>query len=74
MYCRRKEATLLAARGDPHKEVSAGDPCIGSNCQDGWANAHRIPVEQDKPSEEQGFYLHPELYRESEQKSLVHGR
>jgi len=31
-------------------------------------------VEQDKPTQEHGYYLHPELYGESEQKkiSLVH--
>jgi hypothetical protein len=26
------------------------------------ANAHRIPVEVQKPEWEHGFYLHPELY------------
>jgi hypothetical protein len=30
--------------------------------QDPWANAHRIPVEQEKPELERGLYLHPELY------------
>jgi hypothetical protein len=30
--------------------------------QDRWANAHRIPVEQDKPAADQGRYLHPDLY------------
>jgi hypothetical protein len=30
--------------------------------QDAWANAHRIPVEVDKPAHDQGRYLHPELY------------
>ena len=30
--------------------------------QDTWANAYRIPVEQDKPPQEQGSYLYPELY------------
>jgi len=30
--------------------------------QDAFANAHRIPVEEDKPQQEQGHYLHPELY------------
>ncbi|MEW6249899.1 MAG: hypothetical protein AB1716_04575 [Planctomycetota bacterium] len=30
--------------------------------QDRWANAHRIPVEETKRPEEQGKYLHPELY------------
>jgi hypothetical protein len=27
--------------------------------QDGYANAHRTPVEEDKPQSEQGKYLHP---------------
>ncbi len=30
--------------------------------QDPWANAHRIPVEQEKEAKVKGFYLHPELY------------
>jgi hypothetical protein len=30
--------------------------------QDAYANAHRIPVEVDKPQQEQGHYLHPELF------------
>jgi hypothetical protein len=27
--------------------------------QDAWANAHRIPVEEEKPADERGLYLHP---------------
>jgi hypothetical protein len=30
--------------------------------QDAYANAHRIPVEVDKPRQEQGHYLHPEFF------------
>ena len=30
--------------------------------QDAFANAHRIPTEVDKPLQEQGHYLHPELF------------
>ena len=30
--------------------------------QDPWANAHRIPVEEEKSTLERGLYLHPELY------------
>jgi hypothetical protein len=37
---------------------------------DAWANAHRIPVETDKPGAEQGHYLHPELYGASEEKGM----
>ena len=50
--------------------MSAGDPCMGRHRQGPWANAHRIPLEQDKPAEEQGSYLHPDLYGESEQKRI----
>lgn len=38
--------------------------------QDAWANAHRIPIEQDKPAREQGHYLHPELYNEAPERSV----
>ncbi len=37
--------------------------------QDAWANAHRIPNEQDKPAAERGHYLHPELYGASAEKN-----
>jgi hypothetical protein len=30
--------------------------------QDAFANAHRIPTEEEKPPQEQGHYLHPELF------------
>jgi hypothetical protein len=30
--------------------------------QDAWAEAHRIPVEEDKPAAEKGRFLHPELF------------
>jgi hypothetical protein len=30
--------------------------------KDAYAEAHRIPVEEDKPKSEKGKYLHPELY------------
>jgi hypothetical protein len=30
--------------------------------EDPWANAHRVPVEQEKTAQERGYYLHPELY------------
>ncbi|MCB1643000.1 MAG: hypothetical protein KDI37_14830, partial [Xanthomonadales bacterium] len=29
---------------------------------DRWAQAHRIPVEQDKPANDQGKFLHPDLW------------
>jgi hypothetical protein len=38
--------------------------------QDAWANAHRIPVEEDKPAEEVGTYLAPELFGMPEELGL----
>jgi hypothetical protein len=35
--------------------------------QDRWAEANPIRVEEEKPAEEQGYYLHPELYGEPEE-------
>lgn len=39
--------------------------------QDAWARAHRIPVEEEKPQAERGFYLHPELYGQPKEKSIA---
>jgi hypothetical protein len=47
------------AGGTPGMEVSWQVTGIR---QDPYAEAHRIPVEQEKPPEEQGLYLYPELY------------
>ena len=38
--------------------------------QDPWANAHRIPVEEDKSEAERGYYLHPELFGQSAEKAI----
>jgi hypothetical protein len=47
------------AGGAPGAEVSWQVTGIR---QDAYANAHRIPLEQDKPAVEKGTYLHPELF------------
>ena len=36
---------------------------------DAYANAHRIPVEEDKPSVERGYYLHPDAFSQPQSKS-----
>jgi len=38
--------------------------------QDAYANKNRIPVEQDKPQQERGFFLHPDAFNQSEEKSV----
>jgi len=40
--------------------------------QDDWANAHRLPVEEDKPADEVGTYLHPEERGLPEELGLSH--
>ena len=40
--------------------------------KDPWANANRIQVEEDKPAKERGYYLHPELYGQPEEKGISH--
>jgi hypothetical protein len=47
---------LRIAGGGPGMKVSWQVTGIR---QDPWANAHRIVVEEEKPAEERGTYLHP---------------
>lgn len=37
---------------------------------DAYANAYRIPVEEEKPDTDRGFYLHPELYGAGEDRRV----
>jgi len=38
--------------------------------QDAFAKAHRLPVEEEKPEAEKGFYLHPELFGQPKEKGI----
>ncbi|MEW6126669.1 MAG: hypothetical protein AB1757_06485 [Acidobacteriota bacterium] len=38
---------------------------------DNWANSHRIPVEEMKSDNERGLYLHPEVFTQPEEKSVM---
>ncbi|HEV8482180.1 MAG TPA: hypothetical protein VGV87_01370 [Blastocatellia bacterium] len=38
--------------------------------QDAFANKHRIPVEQDKPEKERGYYVHPDAFGQPEERSV----
>ena len=42
--------------------------------QDAWANAHRIPVEEEKDARDRGHYLRPELYGAPEEASVAWAR
>jgi hypothetical protein len=41
---------------------------------DAWADAHRIPVEETKPKDERGTYLHPELFGAPQTAAVGYGR
>jgi hypothetical protein len=59
-----------------HFKIAGGKPgmkvswMVTGIRQDAWANAHRIPVEVEKPAQEQGYYIHPELFGQPAQKSI----
>ena len=38
--------------------------------QDAYAKAHRIKVEEDKPAQERGHYLHPELFAPTQKETV----
>jgi len=40
--------------------------------KDPWANANRIQVEEDKPAKERGYYLHPDVYGQPEERGISH--
>jgi len=42
--------------------------------QDVYAKAYPLQVEEDKPAQERGFYLRPELYGQPEEKGVLWGR
>jgi hypothetical protein len=42
--------------------------------QDAWANKHRIAVEENKAAAERGYFLHPELFGQPEEKNLEWAR
>jgi hypothetical protein len=55
------------AGGEPGAEVSWQVTGIR---HDPFADAHRIPVEEDKPANERGKYLHPDVYGMPDTKSV----
>jgi hypothetical protein len=66
----RPQPSLYVSReiSGNHFRISGGKPGGKVSWQvtgirhDAYANAHRIQVEEEKPPQEQGRYLHPELF------------
>jgi hypothetical protein len=59
------------AGGSPGLEVSWQ---VTGKRQDGWAQAHPFTPEQEKPINEQNYYLHPELFGQPSTRSIHHAR
>jgi len=59
--------SFVIAGGGPGMEVSW---MVTGVRQDAFANANRIPVEENKPVNERGKYIHPELYGMPETSSV----
>ena len=66
-----KDNGFRIAGGEPGMKVSWQVTGIR---QDAYAEAHRIPVEEDKPAGEQGTYLHPVEHGASETLGLDYQR
>ena len=39
--------------------------------KDPWARKNSLPIEELKPDNERGYYLHPELYNQPEERNLM---
>jgi hypothetical protein len=59
------------AGGKPGSRVSWQ---VTGTRQDAWANAHRIPVEEEKSAQERGYYMAPELFGQAPEKQIVYAR
>lgn len=59
------------AGGKPGSKVSWQ---VTGTRQDAWANAHRIPVEEEKSAQERGYYMAPELFGQAPEKQIAYAR
>jgi hypothetical protein len=57
--------------GNPQMKVSWQ---VSGIRQDVYARAHPINVEEEKPPDEQGYYLYPELYGQTKEKGIEWAR
>ena len=71
-------ATIAAELKDGKFRVRTSQPHVKVSWQvtgirhDAYADAHRIPTEEEKPADEQGKYLHPELFGAGPDKSVAY--
>jgi hypothetical protein len=67
----------IAEENSNHRfKIAGGTPAMKVSWQvtgirqDVWAKAHPMLVEEEKPIEERGHYLHPELHGTSKEESI----
>jgi len=65
------DGRFAIAGGQSGLEVSWQVTGVG---KDAWAQANPLEVEKEKPLNEQGFYIHPELHGEPEEKGMAWAR
>jgi hypothetical protein len=74
------QAIVSSEVADHHFAIKTDEPGVKVSWlvtgvrQDAWANAHRIPVEEQKTVRERGRYLHPELYGAPEESGIEWAR
>ncbi|MDJ0591212.1 MAG: hypothetical protein QNJ72_14650 [Pleurocapsa sp. MO_226.B13] len=82
----RYQLTAIAAPGsslyiaeeiaDNRFKIAGGEPGMKVSWQvtgvrqDRWAVANSVVTEEEKPDREKGYYLHPELYGQPEEKGI----
>jgi hypothetical protein len=65
---------------DNHFKIEGGKPGakvswqVTGVRQDAYANAHRVPVEEDKVANERGHYLHPDAFGQPQSKGIEFGK
>jgi hypothetical protein len=74
------QAIVSSEVRDNHFTIKTDAPAVKVSWQvtgirrDAYANAHRIPVEEDKPQAERGYYLHPEEFGQPEELGIEWAR
>jgi hypothetical protein len=74
------QARVSSKMRDNHFSIKTDKPNIEVSWQvtgirhDAYAEAHRIPVEENKPANERGYYLQPEVYGQPGSKAIENSR
>jgi hypothetical protein len=73
----RSEAAVIGEIENNSFVVETEKPCVKMSWlvtgvrHDAWAETHRIAVEEEKPAEQSGYYLHPLEHNQSAVRGIV---